>query len=64
MRTKMTLSQREKDLAALLATPIGREQIQELASSYSAASGVLQPAGKSLITFILVHERAQGLIQS
>jgi hypothetical protein len=60
----MTLSQREKELAALLATPMGRQQIQELASRYSAASGQLPPAGKSLITFILVHERAQGLIHS
>jgi hypothetical protein len=64
MGTKMTLSQREKELAALLATPMGRQQIQELASRYSAASGELPPAGKSLITFILVHERAQGLIHS
>jgi len=59
----MTLSQRAKELAALLATPTGRAEIEDLASAYSAASGNLIPAGKSLITFILVHERAQGLIQ-
>jgi hypothetical protein len=62
MTSKKSLSEREKELRALLATPAGREELQELASRYGAASGKLRPAGTSAITFILVHERGQGLI--
>ena len=58
-----TLQQREKELRSLLATPAGREELQELASRYQAASGKLRPAGTSVITYILVHERQQGLIR-
>ena len=47
----------------LLATPAGREELQELASRYYAASGKLKPAGASAITYILVHERERGLIR-
>jgi hypothetical protein len=50
-------------LQLLLATPAGREELQELASRYCAASGTLKPAGTSTITYILVHEREQGLIR-
>ena len=63
MTPKKTLSEREKELQALLATPAGREELQELASRYSAAGGKLRPAGTSVVTYILVHERGQGLIR-
>ena len=62
MTPKKTLEERENELRSLLATPVGKEELQELASRYSAASGKLRPAGTSAITYILVHEREQGLI--
>jgi hypothetical protein len=62
MTAKKTLRERQKELQLLLATPEGRAELQELASRYSAASGRLRPAGTSPITYILVHERSQGLI--
>jgi hypothetical protein len=62
MAPKKTVQEREKELRSLLATPAGRQELQELASRYSAASGKLNPAGRSAITYILVHERDQGLI--
>ena len=62
MTPKKTLEERENELRSLLATPAGKEELQELASRYSAASGKLRPAGTSAITYILVHEREQGLI--
>jgi hypothetical protein len=63
MTSKKTLEEREKELRSLLATPAGREEIQELASQYSAKSGKLRPAGTSAITYIIVHERERGLIR-
>jgi hypothetical protein len=64
MSPKKTLQQREQELRSLLATLAGREELQELASRYSAASGRLKPAGTSAITYIVVYEREQGLISS
>src|SRR5262249_26874043 len=43
-------------------TPAGRAELQELESRYEAAGGKLRPAGASGITYLLVHEREQGLI--
>jgi hypothetical protein len=63
MILKKTLPEREKELQLLLATPAGLEELQKLASKYSAASGKLKPPGTSVITYILVHERGQGLIR-
>jgi hypothetical protein len=57
-----TLQEREKELRALLATPAGGIQLEELACRYSAAGGKLRPARTSVITYILVHEKEQGLI--
>ena len=57
-----TLQQRQAELQALLATPAGREELQGLESRYRAEGGKLRPARTSVITYILVHERAQGLI--
>jgi len=64
MTAKNNLQERAKELRSLLATAAGREEIQELASRYHAASGKLRPAGTSVITYILVHERQQGLISN
>jgi hypothetical protein len=58
MSPKKTLPEREYELRLLLATPAGREQLEHLASRYSAASGKLRMAGTCAITYILVHERA------
>jgi len=62
MLQKKTLQQREKELQSWLATPVGREELQDLASKYAYMSGKLRPAGKSAITYILVFEREQGLL--
>ena len=64
MIPKKTLPEREKELQLLLASPAGLDELQKLASKYSAASGKLKPAGTSVITYILVHERGQGLFRS
>jgi hypothetical protein len=62
MPPKKTLSQREKELQALLATAAGREELEELESRYQAAGGRLRPPSTSVITYILVYEREHGLI--
>lgn len=62
MNPKKSLQQREKELQALLATPAGRDELQELGSRYSAASGRVRPEGASIVTYILVYERQRGLI--
>ena len=62
MPAKKTLTQREKELQSLLATPVGRQELQELESRYFAASGRPRAAKASLITYLLVYETAQGLI--
>jgi hypothetical protein len=62
MPPKKTLEHREKELQGLLATPEGRQKLNELESQYQAASGQLRPARTSVITYILVHERERGLI--
>jgi len=63
MTPAKNLQERERELQSLLATPAGREELQELVSRYCAASGKLKPAGTSAITYILVHERERGLIR-
>ena len=62
MTPTKTLRQREQELRALLATPAGREELQNLASRYHAVSDKPRPAGTSVITYIVVHERGLGLI--
>lgn len=59
---KKTLEQRQKELQTLLATPVGKEELQRLGERYHAAGGRVRPAGTSIITYILVHERERGLI--
>jgi hypothetical protein len=62
MPLKKALQEREKELQSLLATPAGRKELQELGARYHAVNGRLKPASTSIITYILVHEREQGLI--
>ncbi len=62
MAPKKTLQQRQQELQGLLATPVGREELQELEHRYHAVSGRLRPGNASVITYILVHERMQGLV--
>ena len=57
-----TLSAREAELRDLMATPEGRRALEELADRYRAAGGSVRPGRTSVITYILVHERKQGLI--
>ena len=64
MASKTTLHEREKALQAMLATPEGREKLLRLASRTFAASGKLIPPLGSLVPYILVHEREQGLISN
>jgi hypothetical protein len=64
MTPKKTLQEREKELQALLATPAGRAELQELEARCSAAGGRVRPGKSSLITYILVWERERGLIDS
>jgi hypothetical protein len=62
MPAKKPLREREKELQALLGTPEGRKELQELEARYRRAGGRLRPARTSVITYLLVHERARGLI--
>jgi hypothetical protein len=62
MRPTKTLQQREQELRSLLLTSAGQKELNELEARYQAASGRLKPGRTSLITYILVHERDQGLI--
>ncbi len=63
MPAKKTLSERQRELQALLATREGRDQLEAIASGHYAASGRIRVEGTSLITYILVHEREKGLIE-
>jgi len=62
MSQSKTLQEREKELQAMLASPEGRKKLEELESSYYAASGKPKAAKASVITYIVVHERKLGLI--
>jgi hypothetical protein len=62
MPAKKTFQERQKELQSLLATVAGRAEIEKLAEAYAATSGKLRPARTSAVTYILVHEKEQGLI--
>jgi hypothetical protein len=62
MKVRKTLQEREKELQSLLATPEGRTELTDLEARCVAASGKLRPVGTSVITYVLVYEREQGLI--
>jgi hypothetical protein len=62
MKPKKTVQQRQQELQALLSTAAGRQQLEDLEARYHAASGRLRPGRSSVITYLLVFEREQGLI--
>jgi len=62
MRPTKTLQERENELRTLLATPGGQKELHDLETRYQAASDRVKPGKMSVITYILVHERNQGLI--
>jgi hypothetical protein len=62
MSAVKTLPEREKELQSMLTTTIGRAQLRDLKDKYEADRGMPNPIGKSVISFILVHEREKGLI--
>ena len=62
MLPKKPLPQREKELQSLLATPVGRKELEALESQYYEVSGRPRPPSTSVITYILVYEREKGLI--
>jgi hypothetical protein len=63
MTPKKTVHEREKELQSLLATPAGRKELQELESRYQETSSWRKPVKRSIITYLLVHERGQGMIR-
>jgi hypothetical protein len=63
MSEKKPLHEREKELQSLMATAAGREELIALAARYGAEGGALRSERSSVITYILVHERQQGLIE-
>jgi hypothetical protein len=62
MVQKKTIDERQKELRSLLATAAGLEKLEALASRYHAAGDRPRPLAGSVITYILVHERQEGLI--
>ncbi len=64
MATKKTLRTRENELRVLLASPAGQQELRHLTSRYHEVSGKPKPPRASAITYILVHEREQGLISA
>jgi hypothetical protein len=62
MVPKKTVHERQKELQSLLATAAGREELEALAARYHAAGDRPRPPAASVITYLLVHERQEGLI--
>lgn len=62
MNKLKTVLERQKELQAMLASPSGKKQLQELEAKCYAVSGKPKATKTSIITYILVSERAQGLI--
>jgi hypothetical protein len=62
MTVKKSLREREKELKSLLATPAGRDELEELESQYAAKGASLRVGRMSIITYLLVYERESGLI--
>lgn len=61
VQTKTRL-EREKELQALMRTAEGRAELEALAARFQAEGGRGRPAGTSVITYVLVHERERGLV--
>jgi hypothetical protein len=64
MAPHKTLPVREKELQLLLSTASGQDELRKLEARYYSVSGKLRPASTSVITYILIHERVQGLIRN
>ncbi len=62
MSKQKTLDERQAELQKMMTTPAGRKDLEALASRYEATGGKMRPSNTSVITYILVHERMQGLI--
>ena len=62
MVQKKTIHERQQELRSLLATAAGREELEALASRYRAVGDWPRPPAGSVITYILIHEREEGLI--
>lgn len=63
MNQTKTLTQRQGELQALMATPEGRDRLEEIADGYRHDAGRARPPRTSVVTYIIVHEREQGLIK-
>ncbi len=61
MKPAKTISEREKELNALLTTPAGRAQLRDLKTKYET-EGKLSEVGTSVISYILVREKEKRLI--
>lgn len=59
---RRTRHEREREFQALLGTTEGRRELETLAERYAADSGKPMPHGTSIITYLLIHERTQGLL--
>jgi len=64
MPQKKTLREREKELHALLTHAAGQELLSTLEARYEAKGGRVRPPDTSVVTYILMYEREQGLIRS
>lgn len=62
MHDRKSLAERQTELQALMASLDGRKELEKLASCYQTAGGKARPMKTSVITYIIVHERLQGLI--
>ena len=60
--TTKTMREREKELQLQLQTPKGPADLEDLAGRYAEMAGSPRRNGPSVITFILICEREQGLI--
>jgi len=62
MPATKTLREREKELQALLAHPVGLGLILALETRYQGRGGKVRPPDMSVVTYILAHEKERGLI--
>jgi hypothetical protein len=62
MTAVKSLREREQELQAQLLTPAGGAELERLADSYAEAGGGPR-CRTSVITYILVYERARGMIR-
>lgn len=63
MSQTKTLAARQAELQDLMATPAGRDRLEQIADGYRQDRGWQGPGQTSVISFIIVHERQLGLIK-